>query len=279
MFRLFNFAAMAKQVAVFAFLHLASVFTGGNADEEEIGMSEDVLGSLHEHMDSNKDGQLTYTELLQYVDKVNPLIEQKQVRDFMVDIDTSNDGKISFAELSDNIRDDHSKHTNDGEWSDEALREALEKGRAKFIAADADQDDGLDEHELRNLYFADMTDGVPSVALQDAFAQKDDDKNGKLTLNEFWEALGENEEFSNQERSDFKALDADMDGLLSIDEFQAWENGQFHAREGMEELFELADTNLDMHLTKDEMTTAREAIGETGAQFWLNQFAEHHDML
>eukprot|EP00927_Polykrikos_kofoidii_P063334 TRINITY_DN58145_c0_g1_i1.p1 TRINITY_DN58145_c0_g1~~TRINITY_DN58145_c0_g1_i1.p1 ORF type:complete len:289 (-),score=67.81 TRINITY_DN58145_c0_g1_i1:58-861(-) len=237
------------------------------AETADNALTDDMLHWLHGHMDKDKNGKLSLQELTHYVETMLPLIHKKTVRDMLAAMDTSKDGMVSLTELL-----DHDHNAND-EPSDETLSDA----KAKFIAADEDRNDLLDENELKGFYFADYTlSGVPNVALQRAFARKDADEDGKLTDKEFWE-FEDNRVLSDKEVSDFKILDADMDDLLSIDEFRVWEIGHFQMREAMEDLFKIADKDKDNHVTKQELASARDHIGTSNAQFHLATFAVHHD--
>eukprot|EP00927_Polykrikos_kofoidii_P079604 TRINITY_DN76395_c0_g1_i1.p1 TRINITY_DN76395_c0_g1~~TRINITY_DN76395_c0_g1_i1.p1 ORF type:complete len:296 (+),score=61.84 TRINITY_DN76395_c0_g1_i1:39-926(+) len=243
--------------------------------EAEGALSEDVLHLLHMHMDADKDGNLTYQEAVTFVDATNPEIEKKEMRHILASIDSSMDGKVSLTEYLDDIRKAHSEH---GDGSDEVLRDILEVSSAHFIVSDADKNDHLDEQELKGLYFADSTsDGVPNIALQQAFSRKDVDEDGKLTLNEFWDGRGANEDLLDREVADFAALDTSKDDFLDVHEFRVWEMGLFHVREAMASLFEIADKNNDMHVTKQELSNAREALADSSAQFHLLQLAVHHN--
>merc|ERR1712072_268649 len=99
---------------------------------------------------------------------------------------------------------------------------------------------------------------------------KDTDKNGALTLEEFYAHLaptdseGEEEgasatppEISDEEREMFKKLDIDNSGTLTLKELKAWETGTFHSEEAMKKLFKVADKNGDSILTENELDEAR----------------------
>jgi len=102
-------------------------------------------------------------------------------------------------------------------------------------------------------------------------AEKDTDGDGKLSFKEFHE-----DEIS---EDDFKKLDADGNGLLSLEELKPWEGGMLHPQESIKRIIEIADKDKDMHLTADELHEAMEKINEDE---YINEhfmeFAEHIEL-
>merc|ERR1712113_473043 len=64
---------------------------------------------------------------------------------------------------------------------------------------------------------------------------------------------------------DFQKMDTNGDGMFDEEELKAWESGRFHTEEAMRKIFELADVDKDMHITKEELEQAREAIAGSDA--------------
>jgi len=111
--------------------------------------------------------------------------------------------------------------------------------------------------------------------------QKDRNGDGLLDPKEFWEGdsvEGEELTISDEEQTDFRKLDTDESGKLDLEELKHWESGRFHTVEAMTRLFELADRDSDMHVTKDELGAAREQIAGSDAQYHLMEWAEHHEL-
>merc|ERR1712151_795594 len=106
-------------------------------------------------------------------------------------------------------------------------------------------------------------------------AAKDTDGDGMLTPKEFWEGDaidGEDLALSDEEQADFKRLDADGNGKLNLIELKAWESGRFHTEEAMKKLFEIADKDNDMHISEEEVLSARELIAGSDAQYHLMEW-------
>merc|ERR1712060_153694 len=131
----------------------------------------------------------------------------------------------------------------------------------KFAAADLNGDGFLDSHELPALFYPETHDAVLQVTVGETMRMKDVNKDGKLTPKEFWEADesdGDEGELSEEERADFAKLDVNRDGMLDLQELQFWESGHFHTTEAMKKLFEIVDTDNDMHITAEEFSGSRE---------------------
>merc|ERR1712032_27263 len=98
---------------------------------------------------------------------------------------------------------------------------------------------------------------------------------------EFWEidpADGDDGEMLEGGQRDFAKLDSDGNGFLSAEELRVWESGRFHLEEAMKSLFEMADSDSDMHVTADELDSVRQRVGDTDAHFHLVKWAEHHEL-
>merc|ERR1712064_249980 len=97
---------------------------------------------------------------------------------------------------------------------------------------------------------------------------------------EFWEidpAEGDGEMLE-EEQEDFAKLDTSGDGFLTADELRAWESGRFHVEDSLKKLFEIADSDSDMHVTANELIAAREEVAATDVQYHFIEWAEHHEL-
>merc|ERR1712242_663583 len=101
-------------------------------------------------------------------------------------------------------------------------------------AADVNGDGFVDMAELPALVFPKAHDHVMHVVVQDSHRQKDANKDGTLTKQEFQEGVfgGELDEASAEVAdADFAKLDQNGDGLLDHEELLVWESGRFHTEE------------------------------------------------
>merc|ERR1740121_1764335 len=110
-----------------------------------------------------------------------------------------------------------------------AARKAQET--EKFKVADRNEDGKLDVSEVPSLFYPETDEGVLAITTRTTMNQKDLDKDGKLSIKEFWEGSsvpGEELDITEDERKDFAILDMDHDGLLDLSELRHWESGRFH---------------------------------------------------
>merc|ERR1711862_72254 len=101
------------------------------------------------------------------------------------------------------------------------------------------------------------------------------------TPKEFWEAemvdTGE-DDLSDEEHTDFRKLDTDGDGHITLEELRAWESGRFHTEEAMKTLVGLVDKDHDMHITADELVGAKEEIAASDAHYHLLEWSSHEEL-
>jgi len=277
---------LVSLLAIFFAAALLSPLAHAQADEEPIddqdieeeALSDQQLRRLHQEMDSDGNGRISLQETLKYATDVGRKIAGKDVGAILDEIDTSKDGKLSLEEHMSDIR-------NQADGGDEEEMKELEQRiaveKAKFHAADSNGNNELDVQELTSLFYPETHDGVLAVTVAETLRQKDKNGDGKLTEHEFWEAEpadGDDGQLTEEEHVDFAKLDHDGDKHLSLDEMRGWESGKFHTEQAMKKLFEVADTNSDMHLSVEELVAAREQIAVSDAQYHLIEWAEHHEL-
>eukprot|EP00927_Polykrikos_kofoidii_P003108 TRINITY_DN1122_c0_g2_i1.p1 TRINITY_DN1122_c0_g2~~TRINITY_DN1122_c0_g2_i1.p1 ORF type:complete len:278 (+),score=65.90 TRINITY_DN1122_c0_g2_i1:87-920(+) len=247
-------------------------------DIDEDSLNEDQLRRLHGHMDADGDGQLSLKETLEYAKGVTRSIAGKDVRAIIEEIDTSKDGLVSLEEHMADIQN-QAQGGNEEEKRELAHRMDIEK--AKFLAADENDDHHLEAHEITGLFYPETHDGVLTVTVRETLRQKDKDGDGRLSPMEFWEADesdGEDGQLTAEENSDFENLDTNRDGFLSLEEIRVWEGGHFHTEDAMKKMFEVADKDNNMHLSGDELARARDELSLSDAQYHLIEWAEHHEL-
>jgi len=207
-------------------------------------------------------------------------IAKKDVATIVDEMDADSDGKLNLQELLKDIE----TWADDGEQGSEMSAEASarkELETQKFKAADRNGDGLLDLDELPAVFYPETSDDVLILAATHTHKKKDLDGNGQLSPNEFWEGdavEGQDRAISKDEDLDFKKLDKDSSGGLSVEELKLWEAGTFHTEDAMRNMFELADGDKDLHVTADELDKARERIAGSDAQYHLMEWAEHHEL-
>lgn len=247
------------------------------AAPDQDALTHDQISGLHGKMDTDKDGKISMSEIMKYSEAMRGMIAKKDVKTVLDEMDGDKDGKLSLAEL---IKDMDQWGEGDEEDKKEAIaRKELEE--QKFKIADANGDGFVDEQELPALFYPETHDGVLELTAKATMSQKDTDKDGYLSLLEFWEGDqvdGEELSISDEEKADFKTLDKDGNGKLDLQELKVWESGRFHTEEAMRKMFEMADKDHDMHITAEELSAAREQIAGSDAQYHLMEWAEHNEL-
>lgn len=247
-------------------------------DIEEDSLTADQLRRMHGKFDQNGDGKVSLQEVMAFSTSMGKAIAGKDIGAIMEEIDTNKDGSLSLEE---HLNDIH----NQADGGDEAEMKELEHRKgvegAKFKAADINGDGKLDKTELPGLFYPETHEGVLSVTVAETMRQKDVNKDGKLSPKEFWESDqmdGDDSDLSEEEKADFARLDTDGDGSLNEAELRSWESGRFHTEDAMKKLFDVADKDSDLHVTADELASAKEQIAASDAQYHLIEWAEHHEL-
>jgi len=96
----------------------------------------------------------------------------------------------------------------------EYQRQHMAHETAKFKAADKNSDGFLDKDEFGAFEFPEIDDAVEDAYARSIFESKDTDKDGSLTLEEFYPHDAED-----MPHEDFKKLDKNGDSVISFQEF------------------------------------------------------------
>jgi Ca2+-binding EF-hand superfamily protein len=137
----------------------------------------------------------------------------------MLGFDTNKDGKISLNELLEHVKGNDNLHAAFAGWQD------------GFKEADADNDGHLDNHELSSLLNRvsrqnqeELVDESEESIAESVMKGWDSDKDGRLTLAELHQHVGDNEEihaaFAGW-KDGFGQADVDKDGYLTIAELSS----------------------------------------------------------
>merc|ERR1712137_520448 len=196
------------------------------------------------------------------------------------------DGKLSLKEVLDDLEESEAAH----HMTQDELATVKELETLKFEVADADKDGKLDLQEVSSLFYPEPHSEVLKVSVREFIKKRDTDGDGKISADEFWtkedqqrldEDLnhsGTQVESSKTGKDIFNKLDKDGDGLLDMDELMEWESGQFHLKDSLQELFDLADKDHDHHLSVKEIEQAKHDIAQIEAQYHLMHWIEHFEL-
>lgn len=246
--------------------------TGGDDPLESDMLTPEQLQGLVGKLDTNQDGKVSMDEMMSFASKMRHQIAHKDAGAVIEEMDSDKDGFLSLEEL---MKDMEYQDADEADKLEAAASKQLEE--AKFKAADEDGDGKLSPKEVPALFYPEVSPDVLEVASAASFKQKDSDGDGFLTSKEFWE-MTDGTDPSDEEEQDFKRLDKNGDGKLNVEEIMAWESGVFHTEEAMRKLFDISDKNSDMHLSNEELQSAREAIAASDAHYHLLEWAEHNEL-
>mmetsp|Transcript_12094 Transcript_12094/g.31042 ORF Transcript_12094/g.31042 Transcript_12094/m.31042 type:complete len:292 (-) Transcript_12094:207-1082(-) len=235
-------------------------------------VSPQQIRSMHGKMDKNTDGKASIDEVLAFSNEMRKIIARKDIRSILDGMDINKDGKVDLDEFLKDMGSLYDEEAGAEDKKEMARRKALET--QKFKLADRSGDGMLDVEELPALFYPETHEGVLEFVTLDVMKSKDLNGDGKLTAKEFWGDA----ELSEEEKEDFKKLDANGDGVIDLAEMKHWESGRFHAKDAITKMFEIADKDKDGHVTADELDAAREQIAGSDAQYHLMEWAEHNEL-
>jgi len=277
-------------------------------DEDATALEEGDLRKMFRWFDADKDGRASLDEIMQFSKDMRQKVAAADAHAVIEEMDTDHSKTLSFEEVEADVA--QWGHSPDEDASAKSQR--LEVERAKFNEADSDKNGVLDKPEMPGYFYPETNPSVLEVMTKAAMKEKDLNGDGKLSLKEFWGVdlaqgdentkdettegqntqdsgnsgategtteVGTPETTTDDEEADFKMLDLNKDKYLGLDELRAWESGEFHTREAMRKMIEVADQDHDMHLSADELVKAREKIAGMDAQYSLTEWIEQDDML
>jgi Ca2+-binding EF-hand superfamily protein len=238
-------------------------------------LTSDQMHSLHGRIDFNRDGKITIIEIVGFSDKIRKGSAKQEMNDILHEIDKNADGQVSPDEMITEMEGEDGESEEDKE----AQSMRLDHERAKFKAADTNKDGVLSLEELPAIFFPDQHDGVLELETKEHIRQKDADKNGKLSQEEFYknDLGGEDASRAQEQKDEFKKLDTNSDGQLTSEELKHYESGKFHTEETMKKMIQMADKDNDQMLTASELVKARSQIAKTDAQYHLSEWKDASD--
>lgn len=259
-----------------AWLALCQDDDAERGDIEEDTLSGDQMRSLHKNFDANGDGKVSLSEIMHFSDRMRKEIAGKDIGTVMEEMDTDKDGKLSWEEL---LKDMNQWAEGEEERAvhEERILTEREKFQTADVNGDGFLDikelPALFYPETHEGVLA----LAAKHALKQKDSNGDGRLTPKEFW-EGDAVEGEELAISEEEQADFAKLDKNKDGYLDLEELKAWESGKFHTEQAMQKLFEIADRDGDMHVTADELDAAKEQIAGSDAQYHLMEWAEHHEL-
>jgi len=251
-----------------------------------------ALKSLHGKIDANEDGKISMSEVMEFsktahLDSVLTNFEGK-----FSAIDDNKDGKVSLDELIHHTFKNRKKYSPTPESTEEEviqdtymeakLQSSKDAEAQKFAHADADGDGFLTEDELLVNIYPEIHPEVFHVSTSNSFSALDTDGDGELTAAELYkqdELDGTLLESAVRDPERFAKMDLDGDGKLDHEEFSKWELDQIHGAGPMQQLFAMADSDNDQHITVEELEgTSDQILRSNEIKGRLQSWANHYEL-
>lgn len=247
-----------------------------DSEAEDTVLSRDQLTALHAKFDADGDGKASLPELMAFARRASRELATRDAQLLMEDVDINQDGRLSLEEHLADFRHQGS-FVDEEEEKDLEHRQKLEA--AKHAAADLDGDKVLDINELPSLFFPETSVQAMAVFVAEAIRLKDKNGDGKLSPEEFWEVMADDQDsvLSKEEREDFSKLDSDGDGWLDSSELQDWESGWFHKAEALQQIVDITDANGDLHVTMEELVDKAEQLEPIMARYYYKEWVRQEE--
>lgn len=277
-------------------------FLGSNDEADEFDQlspdeSKSRLSKIVDRMDINRDGNITETELKQW-------IHQSQKRYIYEDVDrqwqihTDYDQaikKLSWEKFRnktygflDEINTGPTKRSMDNM---KTYHHMLQRDERRWAAADQDGDKALNRDEFISFLHPEEAESMYDVVVDETLEDIDRDKDGKISESEFISDMYSPEdgiqesqsavpEWVQREREQFHTFrDKNHDGYLDRDEIREWivPANYDHAEAEAKHLIYEADTNKDGILTKEEILDNYDVFVGSQATDFGEALTSNHD--
>lgn len=227
-------------------------------------ISQQVLKKLHDKMDLNHDGKVTFHELMEYAEHVKVPLARQDVKAIVDDLEElKDDHRLSLAEVLKMLADEEDKLGDEAVAKIAGRKNATDLEVEKFRVADANHDGYLDMDEVYAFFYPESHSGILDLQIPYLFEEKDLDHDGKLSIDEWRNnpntdglALSHGGDASEEEKQEFKELDKDSDGHLNLSEFRDWESGSFYTARAAKALVQVTDSDKDGGFSWHEMDAA-----------------------
>uniref|UniRef100_A0A7S1RUB9 EF-hand domain-containing protein n=1 Tax=Alexandrium catenella TaxID=2925 RepID=A0A7S1RUB9_ALECA len=221
-------------------------------------LTAEHVDTLHKEFDFDKDGKLSLEELHQAATDMRKRTAVREMKGAMPQFDTDGDGRVSRTEFYEMVKP--------GPDSEDALtQEYVDK---LWEASDKNADGILEPEELTRLYHTESDESLMAMAGDSVLKSIDTDGDGTVSRKEFVEDGGDTD-------ANFDELDKNNDDKLESSELVHMATERFSHEQEMRELIKIADSNLDDHISFEELMAARVNLHEESAGHLLHQWAGH----
>jgi len=245
------------------------------SETEEL-ITDEQLRKLHAKIDADANSKLSLDEMLHFYNETQHLAAAKDVTGIMEELDGNKDGKLGLDELKHAYGEDEDGG-HDEQTSGYSRKELKAREHARFKMADQDNDGLLNQKEAEAFFHPNIHETVLQIATQHTMDEKDEDKDGFLTIEELLGSMEGGPEAYGDDLQMFQRLDRDESGKLDTKELLPWESGRFHVLHDMQSFMHFADTDGDVHLTIEELT-AMHGNEDHNAQHHFMEMIQHHEL-
>lgn len=240
-------------------------------EESKLELSEQQLEGLFHAMDKAKTGKIAVADLYAFAKEMRIHANAADTAEsYMSNLDTDQDGKVSLDEVFGTFPDAE-EDSGEGASSDYTAHE-----KEKFFAADKNSDGFLDRDEFGAYEWPELDEAVEEAYARSIFERKDKDQDGTLTPAEFYEA--DPNEDQPEVDDDFKKLDKNGDGSLSLEEAKVWESGRYFTEDALQFVAEHADTDQDGQVTLEEFIAAKAGVETHHSAHYLDEWAKQLEL-
>ncbi|XP_043272730.1 reticulocalbin-2 [Venturia canescens] len=230
---------------------LGSVKEAKEFDKLPIEESKKRLEILLKKMDLNRDNYIERNELKAWILRSFSMLSTEESQDRLEDADTDEDGKVSWEEI---VQDTYGSDAEDLAAEDRLIAD----DKATFNLADLNNDGLLDKEEFKAYTHPEETPRMYPLLLQQALEEKDTDKDGSISFQEFLgnRAKNEDKEWLIVEKDKFDhEHDKNQDGKLDSSEVLAWlvPSNDDLATDEVDHLFAASDDDHDNRLSFEEV--------------------------
>jgi len=221
--------------------------------------AKDRLKILLTKMDRDKDSSIDRKELYSWILRSFKALSQEDADERFEDADHDEDGFVTWAEYVEDEYDweEHEKP----DMSDPHIAEdfkMMAEDKYLFNGADRNGDEKLDKAEYLAFTHPEEDPLMKPHVIQQILAEKDTDKSGDLTFQEFVgdRSQDKEKEWLVEEKDRFdNELDKNGDNVLNKEEIAAWiiPSNEEIATEEVDHLFAGADEDMNDYLTFEEI--------------------------
>lgn len=234
---------------------------------------------VDEKIDKNRDGQVQLDELVNWLRECQDKYAQEDVNRHWISFGKAVDDEAStlgWEEYStkeyDHLISLTKQADNEGQVSNikRSHENLVRKDLRRWKAADLNEDNKMSKLEYKYFLYPEQLDSMRNLLIEEKFELLDENKDGKISLNEYLSDLSgeeihyfdtkQKEDWSKKERVKFtESLDLDHDNYLNKSEFIIWFNkseSNDHSVAEAQHLMRSADLNKNRRLSKEEILLA-----------------------